>query len=147
MNDLEITPCFGSLISKSALERCGSPQDIASLPWLFLIYMGAMLKYLHMPQNNILKWYVAGDLMVWTTRHHVATLEKRLTYMFKHISQWNNQQQSLYENQGKCNEYCSQKIDLILFLNVKDETLLAVKGDKVALSGTQCPNHIQILLK
>ena len=95
MDDIKIPPCFGKFykgflsdqrfrvkfnnaVSKSAKESCGSPQGIVSSPWLFLIYMEAMLRKI-VPiatLHNIKMGMFADNLTPWTTGRNLPRLEK-----------------------------------------------------------------------
>jgi hypothetical protein len=80
------------------------------------IYMEAMLRKVspHAERHQIALSMFADNLTAWTTGRDIAKLQNKLTYIIKHISQWNkHHNMSLSEKHGKCKS--------ILFTNNRND--------------------------
>ena len=122
MDELGIPACFGrfyrgflagrtfrvrynNTVSRPARESCGSPQGTVSSPWLFLIYMEAMLREIE-PEallRDIATGMFADDLTLWATGRDVPPLEQKLTQLIAIISAWNERHNMKFSDKiGKC---------------------------------------------
>ena len=129
-------------MSKSAKESCGSPQGTVSSPWLFLIYMEALLRKISpvAEMTNVNLGMFSDDLTLWTTGLSLPSLEHKLTGMIKSVCRWNkSHNMQLAEKIGKCktilftNNRCDRAPIVLLYgkplQSVKQTKLLGVVLD------------------
>ena len=162
MDDLGIPSCFGKFykgflnnrrfrvkfhgaISRSAKESCGSPQGTVSSPWLFLIYMEAMLRKIVPIANrqNINIGMFADDLTAWTTGRELPPLQERLTSLIRVLSRWNKEyNMKLSDKKGKCKSilFTNYYRDPAPVVLMNGEPLLAVK--QTTLLGVVLDSHL-----
>jgi hypothetical protein len=104
------------------------------------IYMEAMLRKVspHAERHQIALSMFADNLTAWTTGRDIAKLQNKLTYIIKHISQWNkHHNMSLSEKHGKCKSilFTNNRNDPSPVVYVNNKVLLAVK--KTTLLGVK----------
>ena len=136
LNDRRFRVKFGGAISKTARESCGSPQGTVSSPWLFLIYMEAMLRRIMLiaTRHHINLGMFADDLTAWTTGRDLSRLERRLTDLTRLISKWTKpHNMQLSKKKGKCSTllFTNNRQDRLPRVMLDGEVLLAVKKFKL----------------